>query len=464
MDMGDKKFNDKLEEIFSERLSEETPKDSSWNTPSDELWGRIAQNIPQQKKRRRLIWLSLLVALILLLFLLKTCNLGPFQKENNSLPADTATLPTTNQNTVPSQNETEQQKSFFPTPNPPEILSNQSELTTATSTEAPPSSIQSAALNSTEQSLLKAEPVAKDTLSEKLTLVQENPVLQQTYQLDTLAQTEPLLETTDTPNIDTPEFLKSTDSWTLETMIGYAFGLQDFVVNTNTVHLNLNDTRTFSAGFNLEKNLGENWSVGLGMQYSRLAFDANYDVHLSYSEMGERERTDGFAKAYEESLPSLAGSLNTQLLLFRAAGDEVPEGEDVPVAVHLNHTIEYLSIPFFVKYRQTKRRLGWYIRAGLIPGTVIGALDTEHLATHTRHEQLHHESSSFALEKETAIEQNPVTLLYSGSVGMSYKLTPNQQLFIEPGLWGELLPTYPNDALSKKALHLNFSVGFRQKL
>ena len=99
-----------------------------------------------------------------------------------------------------------------------------------------------------------------------------------------------------------------------------------------------------------------------------------------------------------------------------------------------------------------------------MPGTVIGALETEHLATHSQHERLHHQSSSFALEKETAIEQNPVTLLYSGSLGLNYKLTPDQHLFIEPGLWGELLPTYPNEALSKKALHLNLSIGFRQKL
>jgi len=460
MDMGDKKFNDRLEEIFSERLSEDTPERSSWNTPSDELWERIARDVPQRPRRRLWFWLLLGTALLLLL-LIDTCQLNLFESQ----PEEVSSTPIATQKSKPQANSTPpqisvQSQSSSPAQQPAEQPSPTPQRTETRATVNPGSKL---LVEKTAPILPGGMPV--DTFSEKTTDIAADTLAKQSIvALDDLATKNFVPGFSGNRSVEAPAFAKTANDWMLETMVGYALGLRQYVVNTNTVHLNLNDTRTFSAGFNLEKNLGKNWSMGLGIQYSRLAFDANYDVHLSYSEAGEQEQMDGFAKAYEENLPSLVGSLNTQLLLFRATGDEVVEGEDVPVTVHLNHSIEYLSLPIFVKFRQIEKRLGWYIRAGLIPGTVVGALDTEHLATHAQHERLHHQASSFALEKETAIEQNPVTLLYSGSLGLNYKLTPSQHLFIEPGLWGELIPTYPNDALSKKALHLNLSIGFRQKL
>jgi len=461
-------FNDRLEEIFAQRLTNPSVDDEFWNLPNERVWIGIEPHLPKRKKRG-FFWLWWLCCGGLLLagvwFLLPV---GNTLWERRYLLEKMETLPSLQQAMVPSDTLlcTQEEASS--------LSQNVSLENTSTSFkfDAEATNLHDFSIVNTtnthpsaEESLPVVSNEARNREETILPVVAKDTTNSLSYPLLCTSLRELVWDTAKYPIAlvgkgVTKDF---SPNWTLEMSFGDFLRLNPTHIQGN-LDLKLINNHTNFAGVQAERQLSKKWSVGVGLSYSSLRFDADYLFHVDYSTIGERQTSLGVVQEYAYKLPSLASTLETRIVLVRDAQQNLQEGSDIPIEMELHHEVAYITVPTYVKYQfAIAKRYTPYTKVGLLSNILIGDLETAHTSTSSLHQDVRHHASSVTNNAQTnSVAPNRLALDGILAFGLKYHSNHNSYLFIEPTLKQELRPTYNNSAITNStALGLIVGMGMQ---
>ncbi|MEM6699809.1 MAG: hypothetical protein AAF599_15510 [Bacteroidota bacterium] len=485
--MGHEKHKDRLEEIFAQKLDQASSEPNLWSTPTEEVWLGVDAELRRKRRDRRVrILLLFLFGVMLVFFLFGNQFLETFwQQETTEVPvAD-------NLSSTPSEtlaeveiDSQESEEQAAGTINFQEVAVNTKSIADG---KRPPNTtspilVQHSASNNSstatisdtnEASSDKVAPSSAKGINSELSFdnapEEKKGAIEAHLPAEVLeplnSQLVTLLNQTTQANLFEEKVSRKEEAWIVETSAGTYNSLRRYPIATDELNLEITPTQTYAAAINVEKVISSNWSVGLGLGYSKASFDANYDVNFAYSSINEQETSEGFEKAYQHSLPSLLNPLEAEFVLVRSRSASISTGDDIPLSLRLSHGTQQLSLPFYAKYRIHRGNWSYYLKAGVAGNMLLSDLSTDHITTESHHEDIDARSSSFkVLTDNNPIQQNEFSLSFLTSIGAQLHLRNNFYLMIEPTFSGEIIATYPDAATGDKIINLGGQIGIGKLL
>lgn len=478
--MEHEKNNDRLEEIFAQKLDKASSEPNLWSTPNEKVWLGVNTELREQRRARRLLILFLfLFGLMLVFFLFGNQFLEYFWKEEAvEVPVastGTSSQPETIVETLMDKDKVEEK--LEESVRPKENLVSKEHHSGNDLPPNIPAQIISESFEQKNKSIASISDIGKQEADNELIKLKESKGFESNTTVGNAPSGEIDLRTSlvealnpitsepitlleerayTTPFDD--KISKRKDAWIIETSAGTYSSLRGYPISTEELNLEITPTHTYAATINVEKIVNKNWSIGLGIGYSKAAFDANYDLNFAYSKANERETQDGFEKAYQHTLPSLLSPLDAEFVLVRST--TISEGEDIPLSLRLSHGTQQLSVPIYAKYRVHRGNWSYYLKAGIAGNMLLSNLSTDHITTESHHDAIHARSSSFEIPiNSNPIQQNDFSLSFLTSIGAQLHLRNNIYLLFEPTFSGEIIATYPNAATGDKIINLGGQIG-----
>jgi hypothetical protein len=202
----------------------------------------------------------------------------------------------------------------------------------------------------------------------------------------------------------------------------------------------INEKTEMSAIFGIKSivKLSERWSFSGGLEYNRRNQYSQYRVNLPYSVQSEVNAGIDFENHFNHSLPTGLGNVNTNLILSRTIGSQIPENESVLLDFNLSNMSDMVSVPLAVNYYLGKSGNGFYFSGGIRTEIVLKneITDVNILSHHDIIKNKH-----FNVEYD-ALQMNKLNLSVIAGVGYQKSFGKNYILTMEMLYGNALNPVY----------------------
>ena len=221
--------------------------------------------------------------------------------------------------------------------------------------------------------------------------------------------------------------------------------------------------KAYAVGVQVDIPLGKNWTVETGVRMrqteNRIAFNQNVPVdHLveTINTTGNQESTLNI------ELTTSAGTVGTVLDLERSSTTNLANIENLNIAGNLTSTNTYVEVPITLKKELEKGKLSMNVKTGI----------WNRFRMNNRLDELQIEPQNAPFEKYSSDFKSKVPLdqpnWYSAhvvaSVGLSYQLSEELSIYVEPTLTSSLSKIINTNKESRYAVGKMVNVGMRYEL
>jgi hypothetical protein len=488
------KMNNDLESLFSSSFDSENIGDEGWNVPSDKVWKGIENGLPKKKRRFAFLWFCTfaLAGVGLLYGMTKVVNQNTTQQVQVERQHGTVgnTTKSTSTQLVVASNEAEKSVALNVVNN----INNTSAATTKPNTEV------------VSASVLKNKKINTSTKTAKISQVQESIVGKKNFveQKDIENYVHELVQNTSVLTKDKAETINNIDVLNVNKLSIKNESKSEFIpfLTSKIPEMNLpqreviivrenylayesilagskekmwfKDAVVFSAqSFRLQNNIksssnlsfdGERFKSGyniglsymrmlpnnlvfleLGLQHSEINYALDYSMNLPFNPTGETNNINGgYDNTYNGAIQTSQGQLNMKMVLQRQAGQNVIQGENIPISAKGSEKLTFLRIPFSVGAslaRSQKMNLVNKISFNQLINTGSSTTFEQVVSQH-----------SLIKETKTEVQNSPKPNTWTpeigASIGLLYKLNKTWELGGELFYNKSLRPIYKTDTYS----------------
>lgn len=398
--MEDKNKN--IEVFFNQKFSGNIPEEP-WNVPENEIWDNVEKRLDETSKKRRwapiLPWIITGISTLFSLFILmhhldnnhrisalekqiEHCNSnkeGQPHKTSLEIKSQSQVIPV--DNTIQSQPNSSKVHS--------RLLNNNIKSTSSLNFSTPQNSLNQTFIEPNLQikkedfltrDIIPLSPVPNEVIEAKQ-LRNEKANIQL---LPIVAQGIPLQKRvfylSSPPGLNHIDLQHKKDIRP-RIFIGPSLAFFHFIDaqkgkvegNLSELLTNESNSATFGYGIQTKIPLSQKITLDVGAQYLQASRRSNYVLNLNYSTSQEiAYNTNEFGNAFQHSLPSGMGQIETNLLITRMAGSPVSDNEVVNLDFSFLNQTSSVILPLTFSYYVNSVQRGLFFSAGIQNELVLG--------------------------------------------------------------------------------------------
>lgn len=396
---------DKMDDFIKKRLDDQTPAEDAWNIPSDDLWENAKVHFPKPKKKRRLLWIPMLLGLFLstglgfyfgqhsLIYKNTTIEIPNSnkqdttifeEKKNNLSKSNEIIYETPQESTIEAKENTQTPNKQISIIQPPKIISfasimdneirriaSESEQSETINTSIPIEKLKTTksevdAINFSDQE----EKITRENIeipSPKLWSTETLPPLLLPMRLEEMMEESPIAALSNKVIPKTKMYHYPNQ----ELGIGYSetpirlldiYGVQD----TETGNVAEFDLNYKNINLHYTKWLKRRWSLSTGLYFAEFNLDINTSI---FSKLTNEDIDTYFSQQLEDVIQlrqAFSSSLQAgdELRIELIAGEQLLLGDSINTITQSGFNSRILQIPAFVNYHIYKNKFEWIFSAG----------------------------------------------------------------------------------------------------
>lgn len=219
--------------------------------------------------------------------------------------------------------------------------------------------------------------------------------------------------------------------------------------------------QSLSLGLKLEKQVMPRLSLGTGLDYRKLSYEATHKLDLPFKDRdGHHTHIPGHGDnehEFEYDLNTAVGSISMDL---RAVSTDttiaIADDEEVAAKIHTTQQLSYASLPLYAQYNFGNGRLRLLAKAGVVFNFM--------LSNQFRVDAVESLNPKFDFRQNDqqggkASDLQSVTLDYVAGLGLEYRLSKALSLRLEPTVVGSLTSRHNNPNIQSSELSAGLDMG-----